>query len=278
MKLVILCEGPTEKAVLKDFLQPFCLHFQSVRVRNFYGNAKLIKHFKEIAELDYLAVDESTIVFCLIDIYQAPLAFPQTVDAMANPLDAQYAFIKDYFEKQIDSQYGQRFFAFPVVMEVETWLLADSEGLNAYFKPNKQQRIKAYPKPEAIEHPKQATKDLWKRFRVTDYNEHSDGAKIFKQISAERVYQDTCPHFEMLVNKLYELQGLPSPKISPSVAPHSHASGLFLELARLEQALQSALDQVIDINDEKDPALLKALELEQELKLIQTKIANQLGN
>lgn len=217
MKLVILCEGETEEAVLEDFLNPFCQQFDGVQIINTRGAGRLKAEFKHLAERE-LQTNDETVVVCLIDLYQAPFSYPRAITESATPHEAQFGYIKQYMEERIAPAYRQRFFAFPVVMEIETWLLADDEGLNDYFKPQKSQRISSYPTPESISHPARELELIWKRHKKPDFSKTRHGTRLFKLVNAERVYEDNCPHFEIFINQLLRLQGLPIPKDEPAYA------------------------------------------------------------
>ena len=183
MRLTILCEGDTEERVLKDFLQPYCTEFESVQVISSKGASKLKGEFKDIAELT-LKSDEEAIVICLIDLYEAPFSYPKRVQESSDPLIAQYNYIKKYMEEKIAEPLQERFYAFPVVMELETWLLADVDNLNTFCRT---QNIKPYPEPETIEHPVKELKDLSRRYRNREYSKVIDGQELFKRIDAKTV-------------------------------------------------------------------------------------------
>jgi hypothetical protein len=152
MRLVILCEGDTEKAVLRDFLKPFCGGFTRVDVYNARGAGRLKNEFKSLAELE-LRSDSQAVVFCLIDMLNAPFIFPRRVESDPSPSHAQYIYIKQYMEERIDEALRDRFFAFPVVMEIETWLLADADALNAYLSPPRDHRFERAHHPEDVIYP-----------------------------------------------------------------------------------------------------------------------------
>src|SRR5262245_55075159 len=95
-RLIILCEGETEEAVLSQFLEPFRGDFV-IHARSTGGNNKLIAIYADVAELE-LREDENTVVFCLIDLYEAPMHFPPYIDADANPIQARYTYFKQQLE------------------------------------------------------------------------------------------------------------------------------------------------------------------------------------
>src|SRR5262245_10791491 len=103
MKLVILCEGFTEKKILKEFLQPYCLSFKSIEAimpSGVGGAARLKQEFKQVAETA-LETDNEAIVFCLIDLLQAPFSFDKQIENDPNPYQARYVYIQHYMQEQI---------------------------------------------------------------------------------------------------------------------------------------------------------------------------------
>jgi hypothetical protein len=206
-KVTILCEGHTEQKVLREFLAPYCTNLQ-VSVQHTGGNAKLKADYKDFAER-LLKQDTSGYVICLIDVYQAPFLYPKSLATSEDAVHAQYVYIKELMESSIDEKVRNRFFAFPVVMELETWILADSVGLGRHLVTS----IAAYASPENIVHPVDKLKDLYRQHLRKDYTKNViEIQRLFKSLSSERVYQDNCPHFEELINQLYVLQNLTPPK------------------------------------------------------------------
>jgi Domain of unknown function (DUF4276) len=244
MRLMILCEGETEEAILKDFLAPYCKSFDKVEVINPGGNAKLIGQYKILTETAIRA-DPTTHVFCLIDMYKAPFNYPKTVHQSAEPFLEQYAYIKRYMEEKIAPQFRQQFFAFPIMMEIETWLLADVEGLNNYFTPSQTEVLTSYPSPESIAHPAQELERVWRRFKNIEYGKKlRHGKTLFKHVLAKRVYEDNCPHFEAIINQLLELQGLSISRVKPKFEdPHLE---LYEQLAQYQNRHDEILETIVN--------------------------------
>jgi hypothetical protein len=214
MRLVILCEGFTEKRVLKAFLEPYCRGFKRVDCiipPGQAGASRLKQEFKRLAETE-LQSDANAVVFCLIDLLQGPFTYPKTVENDAEPHLARAAYVKRFMEESTHSTVRSHFFAFPIVMELETWLLADSEALNKFFRTSD---IAGWHSPEMVARPSDELKSLMNRFRSADYEKTLHGERLFQLTHAKHVYEDNCPHFEVIVNKLLELQGIEQSKPEP---------------------------------------------------------------
>ncbi|HEX3049492.1 MAG TPA: DUF4276 family protein, partial [Aggregatilineaceae bacterium] len=202
MRLVILCEGDTEERVLKDFLAPYCTKFgKNVHVISSKGAGNLKNEFQTIAELE-LRQDRETFVFCLIDVLNAPFSFPKEVMNSTEPYEARYDYIRRYMQELIGEELRSRFFAFPVLMELETWLLADIEALKDYFSPPPSESLRRPPNPESVINPSEELGHWMWRFRNMKYKKTLHGPKLFKLASAKRVYEDNCPHFIQMINEL----------------------------------------------------------------------------
>lgn len=269
MRLVILCEGYTEEAILKDFLAPYCTRFDEVKIINAKGSSNLIGGYKTLAETEIQARSD-VIVFCLIDVYKAPFTYPKTVHQSAEPFLEQYAYIKQYMEEKIAPEFQENFFAFPVMMDIETWLLADVEGLNDYFKPRQAQRLSVYSSPETVTHPAKEIEKIWHRFKNRSYDKVLQGTRLFRRVQAERVYDDNCPHFEAIVNKLLKLQGLSVSKAEPQFE-HPDAE-LYRQLAELQDQHDEILEVIIKL-DEIDEVLYKEFEkIEANIKSLNEKV------
>jgi Domain of unknown function (DUF4276) len=234
MNLVILCEGFTEKKILKEFLRPYCPSFEHIEIvtpSGVGGAARLKQEFKKLAETA-LETDTESIVFCLIDLLQAPFSFPKHIEDDVDPYQARYVYIQHYMQTQIKETLRQRFYAFPVFMELETWLLADVQALKRFFRTNS---LTAWVSPESVLKPAYELKILMRMYRAEEYEKVRQGAQLFKSTDAKIVYDDNCPHFVELINKLLEIQGLPSEKTTSLFQIPNRE--LYEQLASLERQL-----------------------------------------
>jgi len=186
--LVILCEGVTEKRVLQSFLRPYWqVRFRTVEIQSYDGNHDLRVNFKRDAERQ-LAEDPETSVLCLVDLFQEPFGLYQPANMT---VEEGFKLVRDRMYREVNSRFHLRFGAFPVVMEIETWLLAD---------PVVQQRLgETTVHPEKIDHPYGHLEKIY-RSKKDRYGKIVNGVTLFGVATAARVYADECPHFNQLVD------------------------------------------------------------------------------
>jgi hypothetical protein len=104
---------------------------------------------------------------------------------------------------------------FPVVIEPETWLLADPTIQNQYLK-------KKYTHPEHFPEPAEIIAK-----GIPGYRKGESAKRFFDQASAEDVYNDNCPHFVYLIDWLKRgISGVatvsPVRTLDPSVEQQIH--------------------------------------------------------
>jgi hypothetical protein len=270
-RLLILCEGQTEEVVFKDFFNPLCPQL-SIKVWSAYGAGKLMSIYVKQAE-SALAEDAALVVFCFIDLKQVPFTFPKNVESNANPIAARFQYLQQQMKAKINEDVRPRFFAFPVVMELETWILADAEGLSHYLR----EKFPVVTTPETIENPVDYLKPIIKRARGEAYGKEIGQIKtIFKHISAQRVYDDNCPHFELIINQLYELQAIEPPKqsrISPPQFPLVDPS-LLKQLTVLDDEKEVIWQQALKAGDFTAVQIARIAEIEAEISQIWQDIAS----
>lgn len=204
--LLILCEGDTEAEVLKPFLRPFWeIRFDKADVLHYGGNGELKRNFKADTEL-YLTQRQDSSVLCLMDLFNEPFnIYSSSSMSVAEGFEA----VQRFMYAQITPTLRHRFAAYPVVMEIETWLLADPM-IQTYLGQD-------IPNPETIAHPCGFLEQLY-RLRNHKYKKKSDGKKLFDRASATRVYEDTCPHFNQLADWLKNAPPAPAPPANQEIA------------------------------------------------------------
>ena len=185
--LYIFCEGHTELATLKHFLRPYwSQRFQDCEVRKYDGAPDLMMRFASDAQQEF-RTGQNIFVLCLLDLYKEPFGvYQKNTMTHAEGFEA----VQKQLIGQIGIDFQHRFGGFPVVMELETWLLAD-------WKIQQQEINRSYSNPEEIEHPAEELK----RWR-SDYNKRIHGNNLFQKASAVRVYDDNCPRFKLLIDWL----------------------------------------------------------------------------
>lgn len=188
LKLIVFCEGDTEYYTLKDFLSPYWTkRFKSCKPINMGGNAKLKNRFLQDAK-DFLE-DPNNYVLCLVDLFEEPFQLSKTPVTHAE----NYELIRKFMYFGIPETQRERFGGFPVMMELETWLLADSDVMAYIGK-------KCPIAPENIEHPAEFLKGAWQTDPTRSWTKGDTVLKLYRRASAERVYQDNCPHFNQIAD------------------------------------------------------------------------------
>lgn len=219
--LLILCEGDLENAVIKQFLQIYwSQRFSHCEVVNYGGAGNLKTKFASDA-FHELTADPQASVLCLIDLYEEPFAVYDK--AKMSPTEGFIA-LREVLLARMPAKFHPRFGAFPVVMEPETWLLADSTLQSGKIG-------KRYSEPENIDHP---TAELERR--LSRYKKLIDGTNLFARASAKRVYEDNCPHFIKLVDWL----------ITPPPPPQTYPE----ELKKRREAYDAKLEELMNAKEE----------------------------
>ena len=122
--LYIFCEGHTEEAVLKNFLRPYwSKRFLDCEVIRYDGAGDLKVNFAADATRE-LRTEPDAAVLCLVDLYEEPFG---VYDKKRMSIEKGFDTVRRQLQGRIDPELWPRFGAFPVVMEPETWLLADEQ-------------------------------------------------------------------------------------------------------------------------------------------------------
>ncbi len=188
--LFILCEGSTERKVLEAFLRPYWQErFESASVRKFEGNGELKRDFKDFTERE-LRTEPDASVLCLVDLSREPF---DVYNPERMTVAEGYEAVQRHMQKQIKREFQHRFGAFPVVMEIETWLLGDKD-IQHVMETNEAE-------PETIPYPSRFLERHYKS-RNRTFGKTTTGVNLFRRASAVRVHEDNCPHFNLLVDWL----------------------------------------------------------------------------
>lgn len=233
--LYIFCEGHTEADVLISFLRPYWKQsFTGCEIVRYSGAGDL--KAKYVLDATHIFKTEPrAAILCLIDLYEEPF---RVYDRDRMGLETGFSALQSALMHPIPPSERHRFGAFPVVMELETWLLAD---------PVLQKRWQvSYPQPETIYRPSQ----VLKKILSSGYNKRIDGRRLFGDANAQRVYDDSCPHFRHMIHWLEN--PLPELPFKRSVA--------YLER---ENQFQRLLDEYARVNNElNEDTLAEAIALE----------------
>lgn len=225
--LFILVEGETEFAIVKRFLQPYWeQRFKRCEVINYKGSGNLKAKYVERVRKILSQPDQAALV--LIDIKNDPYDIQNKAVSL---IDA-YQRIRHIMYAGLGLEEHDRLGIFPVVVEVETWLLADPTIQQEYLK-------KEITHPEHEPNPELEIKRLAKY-----YKKGLSAKKYFDKASALDVYNDNCPHFVYLANWL---SGKPfvKPEVEPDIASEIEE---IKERAQVLQMRYEELNQKIEAN------------------------------
>lgn len=186
-RLTILVEGFVEEEVVKPFLKLYWEEtFGDVDVIRFDGAPDLKTRFVSISSK---RLREGDFVLCLVDVFEEPFRVCKPNMTPEEQFDRVQAWIHEEVVRNIAPQLYERFAAFPVVMEIETWLLADAD----LWKEDERTS-----EPETIRHPVARLQRIFKA-KNKRYDKKTDGISLFKKASVVRVFEDNCPHFKKLI-------------------------------------------------------------------------------
>lgn len=239
--LLILCEGDLEKQVLESFLRPYWRQrFSRAEIQQYSGAGDLKRNFKADAET-WLRFEPDAAVLCLVDLYEEPFGLYQSGTMSVNE---GYRVLHEHLYKTIRERFHPRFGGFPVVMEPETWLLA-APAVQRYLD------LGEIGAPEQIKHPAGYLENIYET-RRQKYGKIQSGVDLFSRASAEQVYQDNCPHFNVIADWLITPPAAPTRQRDPAIQARKDAwekrgealYARFLELernARTDAELEAAI-------------------------------------
>jgi len=184
LTLNILVEGPTEAAVVKDFLSPYWqARFTKCVVANYDGSGNL--KMKYVKDTKRLLAQPDQAVLILLDVKNDPFGVSETASSHVEA----YQKLQNILYSGLGLAPSNRLGVFPVVREIETWLLADPAIMN-----------------RTISHPENEGNPA---NLIPRYKKGERAKPFFHRASAEVVYADNCPHFIKMADWLW---GKESPK------------------------------------------------------------------
>ena len=202
MKFILLVEGDTEKAAVRDFfkrwLDPRLDNRVGIQVVRFQGYAKLVKQLvtKARMHLQGPGCDTVIAVIGLLDLY-GPDFYPNH----ASTAEERYQWAVDHFESQVDRPKFRMFFA---VHEFEAWLLSQPSVF-----PN-ELRSAIEPKsshPETVnfdEPPSKVLKSVYRERLNRSYKKTTYGKDLFRRLDPEVAVQ-RCPRLKSMLETMLQL-------------------------------------------------------------------------
>lgn len=203
MKIVILVEGHTEHAVLREFLKRWLDDNLDrrigIQVVKFEGAAALLD---DVAQKSRMHLDEGDVVavVSLLDLH----GFPRYPDSVRGVRE-RYKWGRKHVEQLVarENPVAQsKFRHFFAVHELEAWLLSDP----AIFPQGVQAELPKKP-PEAVnfdEPPARLLNRVYHSVTGRNYKKRTHGPRLFKKLNPELVYK-MCPHFKAMMDELLEL-------------------------------------------------------------------------
>jgi uncharacterized protein DUF4276 len=204
LKLILLVEGDTERAVLPEFLKrwldPKLGRPVSLEVVNFGSNGE---YLKEVAKMTakYLNGPKSQEVIAvigLLDLYGLPdNFFPSDI---SNAQD-RYSWAKQKLEEHVGQAKFRQFFA---MHELEAWLLSDP---SIFPRDIEKEFPRSIRNPESVnfnEPPARLLERLYQRNIGKRYKKKVDGPKLFRKLDPEIAYQK-CPRLKEMLDEMLRL-------------------------------------------------------------------------
>jgi hypothetical protein len=183
--LNILVEGDTEAAVVKHFLKPYWpKRFSGCVVINSEGSGNLKNNY--VKNVKRILSKKENAVLLLIDIKNDPFG----IQSKSRSTAEAYSRLRALMYASLALAENDRLGVFPVVVEIETWLLADPTFQKNTLK-------KTFADPEDVSYPTNVIKG-----QIKTYRKGASAKRFFDAANAVDVYHDNCPHFIRLVDWL----------------------------------------------------------------------------
>jgi hypothetical protein len=224
--LYVFVEGQTEFEVVKHFLQPYWQQrFKKCAVLNFKGNGNLKVRY--VAEIKRVLAQPDHAALLLIDVKEDPFG----LHMQSTSSTEAYHHLRKRMYGGLGMTESDRIGIFPVVVEPETWLIADPTIQNEYL-------------PQAYDHPENETDPaaVIKKY-ITGYRKGVGARKFFEKASAVQVYKDNCPHFVLLVDWITgkSLPAEPSPATELSLDRQQKIAQLQSKYDSLTEQIETSL-------------------------------------
>jgi hypothetical protein len=196
MKIVVLCEGYTERAVVSDlfsrWLNPRVSERIGIKPVRFNGWKQLVDDAPRKAGF-HLRDPKVLGVIALLDLY-GPTFYPEHLKSSEERRIWGTKHLKDHLE---DPRYRPHF----AVHEVEAWILAQPDILDP--KVRRKLPGKAV-NPEVVnsnQPPAKLLDDIYSEVFGKGYKKVVEGNKLFSKLDPEIVYEK-CPAFKALADDL----------------------------------------------------------------------------
>lgn len=191
-KVVILCEGPSDEAILKVLFQKEKLAHITPWFQPLNGATRFREKEIRSRVCNSLKAPGVLGVFALIDLKGASVNYPADVSFYPDKARFVEQHLKEFLTGLSESD---RFFPHVAVHDIEAWILADKDAVANYF--GKSTISYNADCPEVIDFnrpPSYILGDLFKSKELV-YRKTVHGPELFKTVNVNTVY-NKCPHFK----------------------------------------------------------------------------------
>jgi len=213
-RIIIICEGPTEKEFCTDVLQPWFLKknifIQTPLIKKSDGGIVPWDTLKKQIE-SHLKQDTVAWLTLLIDYYGIPPKFkyPKWQEAHKEPNKTKRMLILENGMKEaIPDSLRNRFIPYLQLHEFEGILFSNIDVFTRNFKneefvefENFRKIFETYPNPENINDRPEYAPSKRLLYHINDYNKVVYGATLAQEIGLQQI-RNKCPRFNNWVEKL----------------------------------------------------------------------------
>lgn len=213
-RIIIICEGPTEKEFCTDVLQPYFtsknIQLQLPLIKKSGGGIVAWSVLKKQIE-NHLKTDVTAFVTTFIDYYgmHEQHQFPNWLLAHKNPhKNDRMDILERGMAADISSELRYRFIPYIQLHEFESLLFTDLSAFEQNFdfdefieKAKFEQIFATYTNPEEINNDPQSAPSKRLQNHIKRYNKIVYGATIAQAIGLPNI-RNKCPRFNSWINKL----------------------------------------------------------------------------
>jgi len=205
LRIYFACEGKSEERCIDSILLNPGLRFREIgiesRTLNLGGSQGFLKRIGHTVK-SAIMQSRADVVFGLTDLHGAAIQLPG--DGASKGKKAEV--YRNHIHQKADQEYHERFFPHVAVHELEAWILADRDALNA---PGVEEI--ANPEDVNLENPpSKRLDDIFFEHQMRPYSKGNDQSLLWKEVDVRKVYA-RCPHFAAFLNDLAKVVGLNGP-------------------------------------------------------------------
>lgn len=201
-RVVILCEGPSDEAILKVLFQEDRLHHITPWFQPLGGETEFKRKELRSRVCFNLKTPGVLAVFALVDLKGFSLNYPTDVVSYRD----KAKFIKTHLKGFLsDLPESVKFYPHVAVHDIEAWILADENAVANYFR--KSTINYNANSPEAIDFdkpPSHLLEDFFIENKGHRYRKTVHASELFLAVNFDTVY-NKCPHFRDFFDDLIKV-------------------------------------------------------------------------